>query len=59
MAQREKMMIKITLTLALVIAALTTVPASAGPDNSVQITSNSSDWVASSGGAGGNLVPLW
>jgi hypothetical protein len=55
------MLSKITLALALVIAAVafTAVAASAGPDDSAQIRSSSSDRTANSGGAGGNLVPLW
>jgi hypothetical protein len=55
------MLSKITLALALVIAALalTGVAASAGPDDNAQIRSSSSDSIANSGGAGGNLVTLW
>src|SRR5215208_4958995 len=60
---RKIMLRKITLALALVIAALAlaAVPASAGPNDGAQFPSSSSDSVASSGGGGGggNLVPLW
>jgi len=55
------MLSKIMLALALVMAALAlaTVPASAGPNDTAQIQSSSSDRIANTGGAGGNLVPLW
>jgi len=55
------MLSKITLALAIVVTALAfaVVPASAGPNDSAQILSSSSDRIANSGGAGGNLVPLW
>jgi hypothetical protein len=53
------MLSKITLALALVLAALAAVPIAAGPNDTAQIRSSSSDSVANSGGAGGNLVPLW
>ena len=53
------MLSKIMLALALVMAALAAVPGSAGPDDIAQIQSSSSDRIANTGGAGGNLVPLW
>ena len=55
------MLSKITLALAIVVTALAlaAVVASAGPNDSAQIPSSSSDSIASSGGEGGNLVPLW
>jgi hypothetical protein len=52
------MLSKITLALALVIAAFA-FTAVAGPDDGAQNRSSSSDRTANSGGAGGNLVPLW
>jgi hypothetical protein len=55
----QPMLSKIMLALALVMAALAAVPASAGPDDIAQIQSSSSDRIANTGGAGGNLVPLW
>ena len=54
------MLSKITLALAFVAAlALAAVPASAGPNDTRQIHSSSSDRIANTGSAGGNLVPLW
>jgi hypothetical protein len=55
------MLTKITLALTLIIAALalTKLPSTAGPDDHAQIQSGTSDRTSNSGGAGGNLVPLW
>jgi hypothetical protein len=58
---RITMLSKITLALAIVMAALAlaAVPVSPGPNDTAQIRSSSSDSIANSGGAGGNLVTLW
>jgi hypothetical protein len=55
------MFIKITLAFALVIAALATIPGSAGPRNGGQAAFSYGDNPTAIGGAsgGGNLVPLW
>ena len=52
------MLSKIT-RIVLAALALAAVAASAGPNESADIPSSSSERIATGGGAGGNLVPRW
>jgi len=60
-AEENVMFTRFMLALALVlaIAALSVLPASAGPDDRGQTAQSSDDSVATTGGVGGNLVTLW
>ena len=57
--RRTIMFIKIMLAFALLIAALATIPGSAGPRDGGQAALSYNDNLTGIASGGGNLVPLW